>query len=100
VLDAEGGKAVRKVCGVGVEDGDAGVFAEMVAEVVGELGVELEEEEAGIGVHSAGHLAGVAAFAGAELGDDARDGEVKLAGDPVDEDFGTGDDGSDLHGAL
>jgi hypothetical protein len=51
-------------------------------------------------MHAPDDLACVASLAWAELGDDARDGEVKFAGYAVDKDFGTGDDGSDLHGAL
>ncbi len=51
-------------------------------------------------MHPADDLPGMAALAGAELGDDAGDGEVEFAGDAVNEGLGTRDDGSDLHRAL
>jgi hypothetical protein len=98
--DAEGGKLfgeIRRVC---IEDGDAGIVPEIVPEVVRQLGVQLEEEQAGARMHAPGNLAGMTALAGAELRDDAGNREVELAGHPIDEDFGTGDNGSDLHGAL
>ncbi len=48
-----------------------GIVAETMAQMTGQLGVQLKEEQLGIGVHSADDFAGVTAFAGAEFRDDA-----------------------------
>jgi len=91
---------VGKIGGVRIQHRDAGIGSEMMPEVIGQLGVQLEQQQPRFGMYPADDLPGMAAFSGAELGDDPRNGEVEFAGDAIDEDLGTRDDGSDLHGAL
>ena len=62
----------------------------------GQDGVDLKEKQARVGVHPLDDFPGVAAFAGPQFHEDARLGEVALGGDPPGEDFGTGQDVSNL----
>ncbi len=98
--DAERRKFLGQIGRVGIEHGDPGIIAEVVPEVVGEFRVEFEKEQAGIGMHPPHDLPGVTALPRAELGDNPRHGKVEFARYAVDQDLGTRDDGSDLHGAL
>jgi hypothetical protein len=76
------------------------VVAKLIRQVLGEFGIQLEEQQIGPGVHPPHNLAGVAAFAWAELGDHPRPAVVQLFGDLPDQRFRARDDRRDLHRPL
>ena len=69
----------RQVQGIGIEHGYARVAAKLLAKVGNEFLVELEENEARLGIHALDDLPGVTSLAGAELDNDARLGKIKAS---------------------
>ena len=62
--------------GIGVKHGNAGVPAELLAQMRNEFLVELKEDEPGVRIHAFDDLAGVATFTWAEFDDNTGLGKI------------------------
>src|SRR5260221_3543135 len=96
VRDAAQRKLGRELGCIAVQDRDAPIAAELLAEMPRELRVELEEQQPRIRVHPPRELTGVAAFARPEFRDHPRGAQVHFRGDLANERLRTRHDRGDL----
>ena len=68
------------------------IVPELLAQMLGQMAIQLEGEQLRVRSQPLSQLAGVASLARAEFDEDPRLGEVHLVQDPTDESFGTGQD--------
>ena len=68
------------------------IVPKLLAQMLGQMAVQLEGEELGVRSQALGQFPGVASLPRTEFHEDPRLGEIHLVQDPSDEPLGTGED--------